>query len=86
MSTSDNDIEPTLVDPAGTPASSDPSTAGLDEVGGAASGQSAAGDDQSAAGVDGNGDELNPPLPDWGPTDGVHGTDAETDDSGTATP
>ncbi|WP_156465822.1 MULTISPECIES: hypothetical protein [unclassified Rathayibacter] len=86
MSTSDNDIEPTLVDPTETPAASDPSTAGLDEVAGAASGQSAAEDDQAAAGVDGNGDELNPPLPDWGPTDGVHGTDAETDASGTSAP
>jgi hypothetical protein len=24
--------------------------------------------------------EQNPPLPDWGPTDGVHGTDEEAAD------
>lgn len=78
MSTSDNDIEPTLVDPAETPAASDPSTAaGLDEVGGTSS--------EGTGDLDANGDEVNPPLPDWGPTDGVHGTDAETDEQGTET-
>ncbi|SMH30198.1 hypothetical protein SAMN06295885_0402 [Rathayibacter oskolensis] len=82
MSSSDNDIEPTLIDPEQTPGAGDPSTptetpAGLDEVGGTSP--------DGAAGVDANGDEVNPPLPDWGPTDGEHGTDAETDASGTAT-
>lgn len=81
MSSSDNDIEPTLVDSEETPRATDPSTpvetpAGLDEVGGAST--------AGTGGVDGNGDEVNPPLPDWGPTDGVHGTDAETDEQGTA--
>ena len=47
----------------------------LDEVGGAAS--------PLADGVGADGEEQNPPLPDWGPTDGVHGTDAETGASGT---
>lgn len=76
MSTSDNDIEPTLIDPAQTSRTTDPSTpvetpAGLDQV-------NSTGPD-GGAGVDANGDEVNPPLPDWGPTDGEHGTDAETD-------
>lgn len=82
MSSSDNDIEPTLVDSEGTTRATDPSApvetpAGLDEVGGHAP--------EGGGGVDANGDEVNPPLPDWGPTDGVHGTDAETDDEGAAT-
>ncbi|MWV50998.1 hypothetical protein GRS96_17150 [Rathayibacter sp. VKM Ac-2803] len=83
MSSSDNDIEPTLIETDETTRQADPATspetpAGLDEVGGSSP--------DGAAGVDANGDEVNPPLPDWGPTDGVHGTDAETDASGTATP
>ena len=77
MSSSDNDIEPTLVDPEETPRTADPSTpdgtrAGLDEVGGTST--------EGTGGLDANGDEINPPLPDWGATDGVHGTDAEDAD------
>ena len=81
MSSSENDIETTPVDPeetTGTAGTGNP--AGLDEVGS----PSPDGPD----GVDAAGEEQIPPLPDWGPTDGVHGTDAETADgtdaSGTA--
>jgi hypothetical protein len=81
MSSFDNDIEPTLSGNADhTARTPDPATetgtsAGLDEVAGASN--------PLADGVGADGEEQNPPLPDWGPTDGVHGTDAETDASGT---
>ena len=79
MSSSENDIETTRVEheeTSGTAGSSDSgTTAGLDQVGGASP--------DGTDGVDAAGEEQNPPLPDWGPTDGVHGTDAETDASGT---
>lgn len=80
---SDNDIEPTPSETAaeGTSRTPDPATqtgtsAGLDEVGGAS--------DPLADGVGADGEEQNPPLPDWGPTDGVHGTDAEVDEADAA--
>ncbi|QHC56369.1 hypothetical protein EV639_11049 [Rathayibacter tanaceti] len=82
MSSFDDDTEPTLSEDTaeGAERTPDPATetgtaAGLDEVGGAS--------DALADGVGADGEEQNPPLPDWGPTDGVHGTDAETDASGT---
>ncbi|AND15654.1 hypothetical protein C5C18_09940 [Rathayibacter tritici] len=80
MSSSDYDIEPTPSDATDDARTPDPATetgtsAGLDEIGGASS--------PLADGVGADGEEQNPPLPDWGPTDGVHGTDAETDASGT---
>ncbi|AZZ56158.1 hypothetical protein [Rathayibacter iranicus] len=59
------------------PATQTRTSAGLDEVGGAS--------DPVADGVGADGEEQNPPLPDWGPTDGVHGTDAELDDTDAAT-
>ncbi|QHC59846.1 hypothetical protein [Rathayibacter sp. VKM Ac-2760] len=73
MSSSENDIEPTSGDSGITTGGAGTGTpAGLDEVGS----PSPDGPD----GVDAAGEEQNPPLPDWGPTDGVHGTDAETED------
>lgn len=87
MSSFDNDIEPTPIEPepiengAEDPARPIKSTtgsgtaAGLDEVGHPSPvGTNGVGFD----GVGPDGEEQNPPLPDWGPTDGVHGTDAET--------
>ncbi|WP_230671966.1 hypothetical protein [Rathayibacter sp. Leaf248] len=79
MSSSDNDIEPTLVDPEQIPSPTEPetgdgTTAGLDEVG-----------RPSPDGLTQDGDAENPPLPDWGPTDGVHGTDADPDGTAGAT-
>lgn len=69
MSSSDYDIEPTPTDTTDGARTPDPAT----ETG------TSAGLDEVGA----DGEEQNPPLPDWGPTDGVHGTDAETGASGT---
>lgn len=76
MSSSENENETTRVEyekTSGTAGSSDiGTTAGLDQVAGASP--------DGTDGVDASGEAPNPPLPDWGPTDGVHGTDAETED------
>lgn len=90
----DNDTEPTQVNDPGQedatraseqiarpadPATETTNVAGLDEIGGPSPEITDAGDDDG----DGpDGEAQNPPLPDWGPTDGVHGTDAEGGDSG----